>query len=1059
MATYTSEEIQAVVEKLVMSTIRRPYDTLGVRRTDISFNDVQEAAAGVFILYPNAPFYVLYLGTQRLNDVIAAEVVVLDQLLAAIDACGRNVLPVEDVTSLFNAQAALQELGGASRQGAFADITKAPAYQRFSANVDAFLAGPGLTVKSAGNIVQTPQQARSVIPGLLDQLREQHERLLTKVRGIAGGMEDYNKVNLPSVVSTSVLTNSARLVGADADALNVLTPTERLALIRQTVLDVLAVRSVVTTFGSFAGPSDYYTLDGIGLPFSDTTREATPAKLVAEFAGAAGIIAGVSDELIFGVDGEAPFSILLNPSQMAQVEGYRDDSVFVIGNGATPTDPGYTTPNNNVVKVSVGGTVYTATLTVSPDINTPRTAEQVAAEIQAAMPAGVTVEGYYSPLRFTGLMDVPAGVDQTWTLTLLGSSDLVALGITTSDTARMMDGPDAGTIYPITAVTPDTIAVTGTTTGSTGTTIEIGRANRKVRIRLSDPATQLPIEQTLATVGDTPASLNALETLGFYPGVVFSCKRTTADLVAADINTKTAAITAGTELIFTKENFGARTDILDPNKLILSNARAVGSQTFTGPVLTYIVSSVTKAGSVAVGDVLVLRDGPNPDEFYTVATINGSAAAGAHALAIGDVLVANGSVTGTPISGVACELGPSITGNKYDVFQVLSGPNADTFFVQSQGDTPLDFFLQTPIPFFRDGAAAIDMRVSFGGMYLSSTSKNKTTESEISISGSASNFYFSTSTTGKGTTPWFQLPALPRGLQAGDVLETYPTDYKTPSASYRITSVGTPRVIGLQPDIPCGVSWQFTVQPPPFARLRVGTMNDYVSVKEQLDSWLLLPENQESFFTNVNRLINPLLVNENPTAVQVGTALASVRSFYGVLLADQSEQPEEALDTIIDAFTVQPVDAVDTLLQSFREKGSNRATDLLLSGAFASFFGLTVDGSSYAGAFQEAVRDVAMSDLPVRRFERPDVQSSALVGQAQSPDFEYSPDNITEKVVPDVRIMPRRRRLDVQTEEEVVLNEVTTLGGGGGALTEGDSLLVTDEDDPFIDDDGIELME
>lgn len=1004
---YTPEEIQAVVEKLVLSTIRKPYDTLGVRRTDLSFSDVQQAAAGVFILYPNSPFYVLYLGSQRLGDTIRAEATLIETLLDTIEATGLRVLPVEDVTTLFNAKAALQELGSAagSRGGVFKDITKAPAFQRYSDNIQRFLDGPGTNVKNAGVIVQTPQQARSALPGLVTQLEDIHSLLLARVQGIADGIDDYNKVNLPAAVTSSVLSNSANLIGADAAALDVLTPTARLTLIRQTVLDILATRAVVTTFGSFSGPSDFYTLNGLGTPFADALRLATPATATGTVFGAAGIIEGVNDTLTLAADGGAPFNVLLNASLLAQLDGTVDDTTFIIGDGITPSQVGYTTPNNNKVKVKVDAITYVATLTVSATFVAPRTAEQVAANIQAALPAGVTAEGYYAPLRYSGLINIPAGINQIWTIPVPGASDFLALGVTAvGHTAHVLSGPNAG-FYPITAVTTDTITVVGTTVAQLGALIEIGPANRRVRIRCSSPSTQLPIETTLSVYGDDAISKASLLTLGFFNQMSAQCTRTTPDLVATDVNFKTQSVVASMGFQPSLVNVPARGDVLAPTQVTFSRTRATGSQSFVLTTLTYTVTALTLAGTVVTGDVLVLRDGPNPGQWYTITTVNGLAVATPQLLAVGDVVVATGTMTGLADPAVSVEIGPAVAAVKYDLLTVNSGPNNGQYFVKSQGLTPLDIILQLALPLPFTGVTALDMVVSFGKVVLLLKSIKKTIESQVTVSGPSALLFFSSSpTTARGTTPWFQLPSVPRGLQGGDILETYLTDYKLPSASYTIAGISG-RVIQVRPELPSETSWQFTVQPPPFARLRVGTLNDYSAVRTALRAWLELPVNQPAFFRNLNRLVNPLLVNTNPTAVQVGSALAQVRLLYSFLLATQAvaggQPAAQALDNILGNFTVEPVTAVDSLLHSFIAKGSTRATDLLLSGQFSTFFSLTVDGASYAGAFQEAARAVAMTDLAVRSVNRAEVQRSRLLSQSVSPDFEYAANSVSESQVPD----------------------------------------------------------
>src|SRR5271166_6507534 len=98
MADYTDDEITTSVQQLVQSSVSTPLDTLGVRRTDLQFGQVQQAVAGVFILYPLAPFYCLWLGTQQVLALVAAEATVIQNILEAISALNRYVLPVNDVS-------------------------------------------------------------------------------------------------------------------------------------------------------------------------------------------------------------------------------------------------------------------------------------------------------------------------------------------------------------------------------------------------------------------------------------------------------------------------------------------------------------------------------------------------------------------------------------------------------------------------------------------------------------------------------------------------------------------------------------------------------------------------------------------------------------------------------------------------------------------------------------------------------------------------------------------------------------------------------------------------
>jgi hypothetical protein len=254
-----------------------------------------------------------------------------------------------------------------------------------------------------------------------------------------------------------------------------------------------------------------------------------------------------------------------------------------------------------------------------------------------------------------------------------------------------------------------------------------------------------------------------------------------------------------------------------------------------------------------------------------------------------------------------------------------------------------------------------------------------------------------------GTTPWFQLPSIPNGLSSGDLMEVYPTQYNSPSVTYDIEQVISGiNVIEISPDIADGTNWTFTPQPVPFARLRVGIVNDYTAVQALMQSWLNNAVNQPLYFTNMNGLINPLLTSDNPTVAQVGTATNAVNALWGFLQAAEAtalnQPPAQAIDTILGDYTVEPVSVVDTLITSYSNQGSNRAVDILLSGDFGTFFGLTMDGASYSGAMQEAARSVAMNDLPVSKVNRPEQQNGVIQSTSVTSDPEY-PSNLAAETV------------------------------------------------------------
>jgi hypothetical protein len=1104
---YTSDEINAVVQQLVLSSITTPIDTLGVRRSDLTFNQFQQTAAGLFVLYPNAPFYVLWLGVQRIRDQVTAEAVIIQQLLAAIAATGMKVTPVSDVSPLFNAQAALQNLAAAAanRTSAIGKVSNAPAYQQFAANVSSFLSGPGQNVKSNGQIVQTPQQAKAAIPGLMKQLQAAHTALVASITLIVNGVTNYNSISLPAIVSESVLSSAASLIGSSATLLNSLSPTDRLTEVRQVVLNLIASKTAVDTFGTLNQPSDYYTLAGVGMPYSDAQHLATPAVAVGDQTGAMAIITGLFDLLLLVLEGETTVPITLPPSVIAELDGQGSDLNFFVGDGSVTG-----IPQNNTFKMKINTTAYVCPLTLSPYTTGPfavtaRTADQVAADINAVIPTGqVQAQGYYSPLKYSGKL-ITDGAGTTWTVPSYGSppayiANLFTLNVSPGDTIEC-----AGSFYIIATVDPGGAFVTTTTAGPISSTVavQIGPVNRKLKIICVNPNEQITAGTSITVYADDVASTGCLQMLGLTSGMTMSCSPTTPDVVASYINANTSLVEAGTYIssLYVGSAQGSTTS---STTLVITEAEASGSQMFVGPGtdLTYTVTGLVTGGMISTGDTMAVRSGPTPASYYVISEINGQSDVTGHTLAVGDVVLgvlgAGSPVGAGSATNVSVQFGPTLTLSKYDCITV-QGPNINQglYLVASQGGTgftPLDVSLQSALSSPAAGSLPSTFTISHGKRSLTLASLNTTTASKVFVGGNAAPLFFSEaatlhgivqgtssflgttltwtvtvivdagnisvgytldtqntssgssacyivqsingdpmatnhaltmgdvivasgtiggpldnvaaffpSVTQLGTTPWFQLPAIPNGLNSGDIMEVYATQYNSPTVSYDIEQViAGINVIEISPDIVDGTTWTFTPQPVPFARLRVGIVNDYTLVQGLMQSWLNGTTQQPLYFTNMNAVINPLLTSDNPTVAQVGAATAAVNELWSFLQGAQATAmnlpPSQAIDTTLADYDVEPVTVIDTLITSYTNQGSDRAVDILLSGDFVTFFGLTMDGASYSGAMQEATRAVAMQDLPVSKVNRPEQQNGVIQSTSVSADPEY-PANLANETL------------------------------------------------------------
>jgi hypothetical protein len=973
---YTSSEIQAAVEKLVRASIRRPVDTLGVRRTDIAFSDVQEAAAGVCLLYPFAPFYIVALGAQRLRDGVAAELALIAELRVAIDATGRTVLPVEDVSSLFNAKAALEELEVATvTTSGFKNIAKVPAFQRFDQNIDRFLSGPATNVRAAGDIQQTPQQARAALPTLTRQLALVHADTVVRAAALAAAIDDYANVNLPSLVARGIISRSREVLGARAAELEALSPEERLTRMRDVTLDVLASRALVKGFGSFSGPTAVHATTGTATPFSDGDHEATPATVRTDF-GNAFVVLDSALELEVAADGGAAQVLTLLPSYVATLSGSTPETVYPDGTGFRVT------PTNSVLKVQVDNTVYTIPFTLS---STPRTAAQIATDLNTlGLPANVRAEPYFLSLRYLGTLDTAGGGVFT---VPGGTSDLVALNVQPGDLLVIAAGPNAGA-HTITGVTSTTVTVSGGSVAETGRAVEIGPAGRYVRIKCVDAATQVPAQTRLTILGETPITRDAALLLGFLPKLSTQCRKTTvADLLPV-LNAQARSVVAGSAFVPLAEldAVPARTEPFDAFRIVFASVRDMGDTAFAGSVVTL---TTTRGTAAMVGQTLVLRTGPHPDLYGYITAVSATA------------ITATMISAGTSATGVQWEVGPLIEPVEYQTVSIAAGPNKGDYLVAGPGPTPLDVQLKSVLLLSQSGVNPIACKASLGDKFLTLTSRLKRTSSRVVVSGSAASTFFADMPASTyGTTPYVQLTQVPRALVLEDLLELFASDYRTPSAVHTVRGIETSlRVLEVAPELASNTSWSLEDTPPPYARLRTVTNTRFESFRAALIAWLARPANQSSYFTDFARKVNPLLVNKHPTPVQLGDAFAALATITGAL---GTVQDPSSLDGLLAAYPATPVAAVDTLLRTFKERGSDRATDLLLSGRFREFFALSADSASYAGQLQESMRAVAREDVPLRKTNRAETAQARLLSHADTPDFEFDGSDVEGGLKPDI---------------------------------------------------------
>lgn len=1028
MANYTEDEVQAAVEKIVRSTVRHPTGILGDRQVNTSFSDLQEAAAGVYILYFNAPFYTVMLGASRLKDLVQAQASTIAALLDAVFVTDRLVTPISDISALANAKAALLELESAvsGRTQGFSDIEKVPAFRRYAQNIDTFLATAGPNIKgssieeagaasssSAGSgagqsIVDTPSGARLKIPSLARDMASQHGELIRRAKLLANALDDFASLNLPRIAAQGVISRARDVLDQHFTALSALDENSRLDDLRAVVLDLLTQRPLVEKYGAAMSPSEFITTKGLGVGFSDATHLATPAFLDADSTGPLPLLEG-NNTIRFTMDGGAPYDYPLPIAYVAEITGIIAEPYLI------------DTDRDSLLVEFGDPDGITSLFSVALSNGSAQSAATVAADFNAAFGSSdLRCKLAFYPLKYSGPMTVTSIGPTSARFSVLGGS-LSGLTIAAGDHLDVETGPNAGT-WAVTAVDPggiyvdtvSTTAVTSVPVGLPGISVEIGAARRVLKLVDTNPLASVTNRRRIKLLGTTGEYAYTASVFGWYPGMESRSRPVAAKDIASNIANSTSKLTA--EAVLRARYTGtARSDTTDASKVVLSLFESDGVVTAG---LNVIFNSALSVVGIEAGDLIVIRSST------TAANVGLEGAV---------VSFTDNSIVAAfnqPVVAGTCsfEVGPGDLFNFGDVLQIESGPNQGRYVVREDpyvGTTcGFELLLEQALPVPRDGADPLRFDVSFGGEFVRFKSRLGQVSSEVRVenapgSSAAEYFFmpFDLPASARGTTPYLQFQNYPSGVAIDDLVELYEHQYNLASRAFNIIGLEpSSRLLKIDPEIESTASFSFDFDVPnPFGRVRVVQAADYATFKARLEAWVGLAEQQDSYFRDLARFLNPLLTNQNPSTADVNTAVVHLKKCLALLTVDGAAaygaqhvptvEENETLEFALNDYVAPVEEPVDTLLATFRNKGSDRAIDLLVEGQFSTFFGLDADGVSYSGTLMKSLRELAREDLPIRKTNRRDTAGQRLIGTIpEEKDFEFTADDADSPDNPDIPV-------------------------------------------------------
>lgn len=1007
MADYTTEEIQEAVEKVVRSSVRRSYGLLGNRDTKTSFNDLQEAVAGLLTLNPNSPFYIVYLGTRRLSDLLQPMENTLVSLIEAVQNTDRRVSEVDNLAPLQNARVALAalEAAAASRTRTFDSVEDVPAFRRYDANLQRFLDDSSSNIRKNGAIVPTPEEARESIPGLVTTLEEQHAEIMSRAQYASVAIDDYDSLQLPSLMASGVISRSREVLAERINELEVLAPEDRLQKIRDVTLDILAGRAAVKGMGSLKSTTTFALLEGTGQVFADSSHPAEVATAEADIAGPYPIIP-LANELYFRMDGSFVFTALAPSSYLA------------VAQCSLPEPYNIPASTDLILYTELGGTIV-----IPLTSGAARTAQQVVSDINGYLGgSGLISEVAYGTSKFIGVVDINDNLGPGADFVLPAPGVWETLRVQVGDLVRVQDPTSAndGNEYTVTSISGDTLVTTGAgpTTNETLKEIEVG-VGKVVRVRIDDGYEIAALQERRSITIVEDVNNTAVPILGFVQGGVYRCRSTSAQQVAEQMNTALTAqqlgvprLSAEAVLVPDLHDGLGRSDPDDASKIVAYRYRGYGDTAggsaapFT---VTFDVAGAQTAG-VAPGDIVVVRETPIIDEVNVKGVVT----------SVDDTqVVAEMEADITAATDILVEVGEDFTTDYYQDLEISNSASQDGVYSMADdghGDIPFEFTIEGSLPLHRALGGLpqfFSLRIGQSTVRFSSTSQLLDTKVELDEAwGSYSavdRFFAGGSVAEVGETGYFQLPEDPKSLSEGDSLELYEMAYNAPTSAYELTDLELDQLlVQISPLLPTdyGTVEMSNSAPIPFARIRLLRKNNYTVMEEALLEWLGLYQNSEAWFVELSRLLNPLIVNKNPTIAAVNAAKLHLQLMLGTLTeagAASTGQPVSgALEAVLAAYDVREEDDVDTLVSAYLDRGSGRGIDILLQGRFTDFFGLSLEGMSYAGRVQELIREVSREDLPVRRTGRADnADLEQLEGSWEDTDYTFDDsdvDNFDEEV-------------------------------------------------------------
>lgn len=934
MANFTETEIEAAVTKFVRNEVKTERTDLGPLSTGYTFEEVREFVASTLVFDPSSVFYLLSLAANRVNQDVTQALEYLDDIIVAIDEVGRDTAKVTQTSLLEDAAAALLEVERTIETKNA--ITERP-FNRYAQALDTFTTKsltPNVRRLGAGfpdtyEIVRPPQKAQSSIKINIAELRDLHKVIVEEATQLTVAMSEFLAANLPLVSIQTTLPKVRNDLRSWKARLDAATRDGAIEITRDVFLSIYAGRSVVTNLTSISDPRDSR------MASTPTSSDRAAAAYPCEESTPA--------ELTSGIGG--PFLV---------------------------TD----TTNKIYLKVN-GGPVQTATLEV-PDKASISGAKDETFDIYSASSKAKLTSGsvgpYTVPSAPNNIFDV--FVDGVGFRAVLTSGSRTAAQIAPEiDAATRIDG-GGGTFSGVATAldTAGTLELEHDTVGEN--TITLGsEPTLNPALGFVDEESDTGVQQNNQIRLEHQSVLNEWITL--TAGLARTAAQVAADIDAnpyfkAEAETITTASGTITVVKITSDADG------ENSHLRVSSVNS--TQEAAVETLGFYEGQEDRGDFLPVRKVKEALDQLSGIEVDLEEELLQSGNDGTAVLtALYQLRLPTGTITAAADSS--------------DMLRITNGENIGWYQIASitLGVSFDEITVTRAFP-VTTGLEAQNQAWELHRRRFTIRSSSEDVDSQIDVDSGLDTAHLAL---GLSTTPVVGSVSGVRikdgskflnfsreDVVAGDRLTLRGPAYTTQHTVVSVTYDGYQ--IEVTPSVNSDLSGHEYIVESEGAIAYSGFISD-------LTDWFndtLYPSKFEEDILELERVLNPLLVNRNPSAALIGTARTTTNNLRAVY-ARPTPSSTPRLTEILTDFTTSVVPRIDALLDMLQERGMDRAHDLLLLGEFSEFFGVTKDGSSYGGNLLEKLRSIAQNDVPQGRGQGSGNADDRLSGSYEETDAEY----------------------------------------------------------------------